>query len=249
MLSHHSAAVIWNLPMLTSWPGEVHFLTERHSGGRSEPGIRKHALGIDAVDVAVRDGLQVTTIERTVVDLATVLDLKSAVAVVDRALFAERFGRMPTLTTKAKLRETWERMLPFRGSVRAAAIIEFGTHLAGSPNESGSRVNIALNGFPRPELQRRFLVEGHQRETDFYWEEHDAIGESDGKGKYFDPRLRGGLTTEQVVYEEKLREDALRRQVRHFTRWDFRIGMSQSRLGDRLREIGLPQGRPWLSGA
>ena len=43
-------------------------------------------------------------------------------------------------------------MLPFRGSARAKAVIDLSSHLAGSPNESASRVNIALDGFSEPVL-------------------------------------------------------------------------------------------------
>lgn len=245
-LSHQSAAALWGLALLTPWPTEVHFLTERASGGRSDPGIRRHAVGIDPRDVTMDDGLLVTTIERTVVDLAATLDLKSAVAVVDQALFVDRFGRTPPLTTKEELLETWERMLPFRGSVRARAIIEFATHLSGSLLESGSRVNIALIGFPEPELQHRFLIDGRFVETDFFWRDYDAVGECDGSVKYFDPRMLAGKTPAEVVYAEKLREDGIRRQVRAFTRWDFPIGMNEYRLRARLLPLGLPTGQPRL---
>lgn len=183
--------------LLVPWPAEVHFLTERASGGRSDPGIRKHGVGIDTQFVTMLDGLPVTTLERTVVDLAATLDLKSAVAAADRALHIDRFGRAQRLATKPALLETLDGMLPFRGSVRARAIIEFATHQSGSPAESGSRVNIALNGFPEPELQHPFVVNGRNVETDFYWSRYDAIGECDGKGKYFDRRMLAGMTTAQ----------------------------------------------------
>ncbi|MDJ0351083.1 hypothetical protein [Cryobacterium sp. PH29-G1] len=239
VLSHQSAAVFWGLPMLIGWPSEVHLLTERATGGRSDPGIRRHALGVDARDVTTVDGLFVTTIERTVVDLAAILDLKSAVALVDRALYQDRFGRTPTLTTKDALLATLERMLPFRGSRRARAIIQFGTHLSGSPAESASRVNIALSGFPEPELQHQFVVDGKKCETDFYWHEIDGVGECDGREKYFNPEFLSGRSPEQVHYDEKLREDGIRRQVHGFTRWPASVGMSQYPLRRRLLELGL----------
>lgn len=242
VLSHHSAAVLWALPMLIGWPSEVHLLTERATGGRSDPGIRRHALGVDARDVTTVDGLLVTTIERTVVDLAATLDLKSAVALVDRALYQDRFGRTPTLTTKEALLATLERMLPFRGSRRARAIIQFGTHLSGSPAESASRVNIALSGFPEPELQHPFMVDGKKCETDFYWLEIDGVGECDGRDKYFNPEFLSGRSPEQVHYDEKLREDAIRRQVHGFARWPASVGMSQYPLRRRLLELGLQPG-------
>ena len=246
VLSHQSAAVLWGLPTLSGWPPDVHFLTERTRGGRSTPGIRKHALGFDTGDTAKVSGLLVTSIERTVVDLAATLDLKSAVAMADRAIAVDPWGRIRPLTTRGRLLETWERMLPFRGSVQARAVIDFASTLSGSPNESGSRVNVALNGFPEPVLQHPFVVEGKTVFTDFYWIDEDAVGEADGKGKYFDPVMRGGRTPAEVVYDEKRREDGVRRQVHSFTRWDFPVGMSQGRLRTRLLQLGLPIGRPRL---
>ena len=241
-----SAAVLWGLPTLAGWPPEVHSLTERTRGGRSTPGIRKHALGLDTRDIAVVNGLLVTSVERTVVGLAVTLDLKSAVAMADRSIAVDRRGRILPLTTRARLLETWEGLLPFRGSVRARAVIDFSSTLSGSPNESGSRVNVALNGFPEPVLQHPFVVEGKTVFTDFYWIDENSVGEADGKGKYFDPVMRGGRTTAEVVYDEKRREDGVRRQVHAFTRWDFPVGMSQSRLRTRLLQLGLLFGRPRL---
>lgn len=246
VISHQSAAALWGLPMLAAWPAEVHLLVERSAGGRSKPGVRKHALGITAEDVTVIDGLQITTVARTVVDLSATVDLKSAVAAVDRALFIDRRGGLSPLTTKAELLATWQRMLPFRGSVCARAIIEFGSHKSGSPLESGSRVNVALSGFPEPELQHPFIIDGDYYEADFYWRQFNAVGEADGRGKYFDPRMLAGRTPEEAVYLEKLREDAIRRVVSRFTRWDFPTGMSQYRLRSRLLELGLPMSRARL---
>ncbi|TFC26245.1 hypothetical protein E3O53_08940 [Cryobacterium sp. TMT2-18-3] len=110
-----SAAVPWGLPTLAGWPPEVLSLTERTRGGRSTPGIRKHASGLDTRDIAVVNGLLVTSVERTVVDLAATLDLKSAVAMADRSIAVDRRGRILPLTTRARLLETWEGLLPFRG--------------------------------------------------------------------------------------------------------------------------------------
>ena len=245
-LSHQSAAVLWGLPLLEAWPREVHFLVERASGGRSDPGVRKLAVRLDPRDITTRHGVLCTTVVRTVVDLAGTLDLKSAVAVADRALAVDRSGRAPTLATRADLLEQWERMLPFRGSVRARAVIDFASHLSGSPGESGSRVNIALSGFPEPILQHPFVVDGKLVFVDFFWIEEESVGEADGKVKYFDPVMLAGRTAADVVYEEKRREDGVRRQVRGFTRWDFQVAMSQARLRARLLQLGLPIRRPRL---
>ena len=245
-LSHQSAAALWQLPVLGPWPDEVHFLTERASGGRSDPGIRKHAVGYEALDVSLRHGVLVTSVARTVIELATVVDLRSAVAAADRALAVDRTGQVPPLTDKATLLATWERMLPFRGSVRARLVIDFATTLSGSPDESGGRVTIALAGFPEPELQHPFDVGDRTVFTDFFWRTVRGVGESDGRIKYFDPVMLNGRTTAEVVYEEKLREDAIRRQVAGFVRWDHATSMSVPRMTARLAHLGLTPGRPRL---
>jgi len=248
VVSHQSAAALWGLPLLEGRTADVHFTIDRSSGGRSDPGIRKHALGIDTGDVVMLDGLLVTSVARTVVDIGATLDLTASVVVADRALHVDRFARLAPLATREELFEVLERSLPLRGSIRARAVIAFATHLSGSPGESGSRVNIALNGFPEPILQQKFSVDGREYDTDFYWREQDAIGESDGKGKYFEARYLQGRSLEEVLFAEKTREDALRRKVRAFTRWDFLTGMSQPRLRRRLLELDLPVGSPRLRG-
>ncbi|WP_130176923.1 hypothetical protein [Cryobacterium sp. SO1] len=246
-LSHQSAAALWQLPLLTPWPDEIHFLGERSTGGRSESGIRRHTVGFDERDVTTRDGVLVTSVARTVIELATVVDLRSAVAAADRALAVDRSGRIPPLTERATLLETWHRMLPFRGSVRARTVIDFATPLSGSPDESGSRVTIALAGLPEPELQHPFVIEDRTVFSDFFWLYVRGVGESDGRVKYFDPVMLAGRTPAEVVYEEKLREDAIRLQVRGFVRWDHATGMSVPRLTARLAHLGLTRGRPRLA--
>jgi hypothetical protein len=245
-LSHQSAAVLWRLPLLIPWPNDVHFLTERATGGRSDPGVRKHAVGFDDWDVEMLDGVLVTSVARTVIELATVVDIRSAVAAADRALAVDRTGRTTPLTDRATLLETWHRMLPFRGSVRARTAIEFASPLSGSPDESASRVTIALAGLPDPVLQHPFVIDGRDVFTDFFWPKERGVGESDGKVKYYDPAMRAGLSPADVVYEEKLREDAIRRQVSGFVRWDHATGMSVPRLTARLAHLGLVPGRPRL---
>lgn len=239
VLSHSSAAALLGLPRVEPWPGVVHELVERGGGGHSRSGRQQHSVGINADDVISRDGLLLTSLERTVVDLAATCSTFSAVAAIDAALRTGRRSPAPPLTSRAALMEVWERMLPFRGSVRARELLEFGDGLSGSVNESNSRVTMARLGLPTPELQRLWLIDGAEYDTDFYFPGVDAIGEADGRGKYVDPVMLAVRTPADAVYEEKLREDALRRRARAFTRWDYAIGMSLPRLGARLAEIGV----------
>jgi hypothetical protein len=247
VLSHESAAALWGLPLLGGPPTDVHVLVDRTTGGRSDPGLRRHALGLADADVTTVDGLLATTLARTVVDLAATASVYRAVAVADAALWCDPFTPAPRLTGDQLFAE-WERMMPFRGFARARRVLEFAESGAGSAAESASRVSIAVAGFPAPVLQRHFIVDGRDAWADFYWAEVDAIAECDGMGKYLDARLRVGRTIEQVVMDEKYREDALRRQVRGFMRWGYSEALSPQRLRLKLLELGLQPGRPRLRG-
>ncbi|MFM9877186.1 MAG: hypothetical protein ACKVOG_04965 [Rhodoglobus sp.] len=188
-----------------------------------------------------------TTLARTVVDIAATASLYSAVATADAAIHVPRFGPPPCLT-KADLYAEWERMLPFRGYARARRVIDFAEALSGSTSESTSRVTIALLGLPAPELQRVYRAGGRDIAVDFYWEGVDGIGECDGLDKYTNPHLRAGKSIEQVVIDEKLREDALRRQAAGFARWGSAEAMTPALLLVKLRELGLRPSHPRLRG-
>jgi len=54
--------------------------------------------------------------------------------------------------------------------------------------------------------------------VDFYWEEQKTVGEFDGKLKY-GQLLKPGQRIEDVIFEEKLREDALRDLGLQVVRW------------------------------
>ncbi|RZU64154.1 hypothetical protein EV379_0448 [Microterricola gilva] len=238
VLSHASAAALHGLPVVGRWPQTVHQLIRPERGGRSTPDRIRHAADFDAADIVERDGLVLTGLARTLVDLARSASVFTAVASIDAAMHVPRFGGRAAIT-KAELDETFERMLPFRRSARARELLDFGDGRAESVSESNSRVTMARLGVPQPELQHRWVIAGEHYDSDFYWPHVDAIGESDGRGKYADPRLLGERTPSDVIYAEKLREDALRREARAFTRWDYTIGMSTSGLAARLSRIGV----------
>ncbi len=244
VLSHASAAVLWGLPHIGRQPSEVYVIESDRQQPRGRVGVRTHLVHLEPDDVVTVDGIVTTSLLRTVVDIAARADVMTAVSVIDHVLYVDRFGKARTGITKDDLREALERARPMWGSVRARARTEFGETGAETPAESISRVTMAHVGAPAPQLQRCFETELGIFSSDFYFEEADAIGETDGKVKYLDPRFRGGRSSEQVVYDEKLREDALRRQVRAFVRWPMATGMNRDRMRDLLSRAGIPLGRP-----
>lgn len=69
VFSHHSAAAIWGLPRSSSWPTDVHITVPQASGGRSRPGVVRHALEQQPPAVE-RLGLRVVTVADTAIMMA-----------------------------------------------------------------------------------------------------------------------------------------------------------------------------------
>ena len=231
VVSHRSAAIIWNLPLLGEPPEAVHVVAERTSGGRSDERLVRHCLDIPA-STAFIDGLEVTELSRTVVDVARTSRFAEAVMVADAAL------------ARGARRDDIARDLPApgsRGVKRARDVLEFANGLAGSPLESLSRVSIHEAGLVAPVLQQEFRDVDGRMLVDFWWPRLGLVGEFDGKTKYLDERFRHGRTLEQVLLDEKWREARLRRlpEVRDVARWDAATAASPTRLGRLLREHGL----------
>ncbi|HLU64520.1 MAG TPA: hypothetical protein VKY66_08345 [Protaetiibacter sp.] len=248
VLSHQSAAAIWGLPHLGRQPSEVHIVTDSPTASRSLAGVRTHLAPLASDDVVLVDGVVVTSLARTVVDLAATADVVNAVACLDHVLHVDRWRGPRTAVRREHLEHTLERLGPVRGRVRARARIGFAETGAATLAESASRVTMALVGAPPPRLQHPFEGENGSYEVDFYFPDQDAIGETDGRVKYLDPRFRSGRSAEEVLYAEKLREDDLRRLVRAFGRWPLSVGLSRDRMRTRLGELGVPVGirRPQL---
>lgn len=246
VLSHWSAAAIHGLPLIGPYPAGVHVTIGKIPGGRSRNGVIKHALALGDDDVVERDGLLVTTIERTVVDMAISLPFRDAVVMADKALLEDRFGRVMPLTDKSTLLACWEARRPFRGFARARRVLEFAETRSESPLESVSRVNMYSIGCPRPELQvMQIDDDGDIGESDFAWPAFNAVAEADGEAKYLDAALRKGRTIEQVMIDEKYREDRIRGIPREFVRWRWAVGINPAALRQKLVRLGLPTGVGW----
>ena len=211
MLSHASAAALHGLPIIGDWPERPHCTAGISAGGRSSANVVRHSAPFREGDVVEVGGLLVTSVARTLLDLAVSADLVSAVASLDHALFVDSRGRRLTLLTRDGLLECYARRMPFRGHVRARAVVEFGETGAQTPIESASRESMWEAGAPRPVLQQPFYDHlGLIGDTDFDFPSHGMVGEADGDLKYLDARFRGGRCAEQVVLDEKRREDRLR---------------------------------------
>ena len=138
-----------------------------------------------------------------------------------------------------RLREA-ERVPVRRGRSRALLVAKLADARAESAGESLLRASIHLLGLPMPELQREFRGDsGRRYSVDCYWPDQRFVLEFDGRAKYLDPALRGGRSAEQVVVDEKEREDEIRPQVRGMARVGWSVAAAPWRLEARLRAAGF----------
>lgn len=203
--SHHSAAFIHGLDLLGPAPRDVVTLTRPVSRrGSQRDGIIFHAAAIPPEHMTRCSGALVTTVSRTVVDLARTLPYMDGVVVADSAL---RTG----LTSKPELEHVMDWCCRWPGVDQARRTIRFADGLAESALESCARVVFARSGLEAPELQITFRGQGFVYRGDFYWARYRTIAEADGMAKYDIPQH----ARDQIRRDRLLRDAGYK--VVHFT--------------------------------
>jgi hypothetical protein len=212
VMSHGSAAVLHGLPTWRSAIDRVHVTRNRSSGGNRRPVVHVHAAPLPDDHVTTIDGVSVTSLVRTVLDLCRTVPLEQAVAAGDRAV---AYGLV-----REVLEDQLTRMARWPGVRQARRAVELLDGRSESPGESVSRVRMHQDGLPAPEPQQDIFDEHGTfvARVDFLWKEHRTIGEFDGKIKY-GRLLKPGQSIEDVLFEEKRREDALRDLGWQIVRW------------------------------
>ena len=232
-MGHASAAVLHGLPLWRVPLSRVHLIRPPGSPGTRSSRLHLHLARVADEEVTTVDGVFLSDVTRTVVDLARTLSFESAVVVADAAL-ARR------ATTADDLRERLLRMGPVPGSRAAARVLAFADRRSESVGESRSRVLLHQLGLPAPDLQVR--VHGTDGSflgrCDFGWADHRTVGEFDGRMKY-GRLLRPGQSPGDAVYEEKLREDAIRDTGRQLTRWTWQELDAPATIRDRVQRAFL----------
>ena len=231
LLGWESAASELGLPVFDE-PRHVHVFAEIAGHSYRQGDVLTHT-GVDGREEIRINGVRVTTLVDTVIDLIRVLPLAFGVAVVDAAL---RQGVAP-----AELADRLRTQRNTRGRARAWDALRRADARAESAFESVSRVLIALLGFEDPELQRTFLLEGRVRRPDFYWPSVGIAGDSDGDEKYF----RGDiLEAQQRIRDQRRRDIELQAVVRRSVHWEWPDAMDPARLERIFVAAGVPRIRP-----
>ncbi|SDF26143.1 hypothetical protein SAMN05660662_1601 [Blastococcus aurantiacus] len=191
--------------------------------------LRCHVARLRDDEIDEVDGLAVTSLARTALDLARSLPHEAAVVALDAALHQGRLHR-------DVLRERLFDLAGAPGSRAAARAVDFADGRSESVGESRSRVLLHRWGVGPSSLP--FEVRGGDgllvARTDFAWEEHGLLGEFDGRVKY-GRLLRPGQEPGDAVFAEKRREDAVRDEGWGVTRWVWADLVTGHRLAARVR--------------
>jgi hypothetical protein len=210
VVSHHTAALIHGLNLLASAENTVAVTRPPDTGSRTgKPGVRLRSAGLPARHVTAKFGIPVTTVARTVVDLARLTPFREGLVVADSALHAKQ-------VTKAELGAVLAECRQWPGCQRAAGVIQFADHRSESVLESISRVAFRDCGLPAPDLQ---IWIGDARtaigRVDFFWPAFKTVAEADGALKY-DTRHQA---VAQLHRDERMREAGF--EIVHFGWWDI----------------------------
>lgn len=204
--SHQSAALIHGLDLFPA-PQDIVTVTRspaRKGGRLKSEGIFFHTAALPADHVTRQLGATVTSVPRTVIDLARSTSFMSAVVTADSAL---RAG----LTTTGALLAVCHQCPRWPGIRQARRVADFAHPGAESVLESCARVVFHEHGLEPPELQFTLTGPDFRYSVDFYWARHRLIAEADGAIKYSDQRA----AIRQLKRDQQLRD--LGYQVVHFT--------------------------------
>ncbi len=206
--SHQSAAIIHDLRLMSQPDGAgVTLSRSPHSSQSrsSRAGVRMHIAELPPEHWTTAGDVPVTTVARTVVDLARTVPFVQGVVVADSALHDKK-------TTRAALTAVVAACPRWPGARRAQQVIEFSDPRSESVLESIARVTFHEHGLPAPRLQAWVGGdEGVVGRADFFWPEHGTIGEADGAMKYTSPQR----AIRQLERDAWLREAGF--EVVHFT--------------------------------
>ena len=171
VLSHADAGMLWGL-IDNDESRSVNISVPAGSGRRSRPGISIHRCDLRRSDTTSRDGIPVTIVARTLLDLAPSLPRRSLERALDEAVYRKR--ATPSVLRRAVDRS---RMRPGARALRKA----LERHEPGTTRTETDLEELMFNlcrrhGLPQPSCQ--VVILGFR--VDFYWPEQKLIVETDG---------------------------------------------------------------------
>jgi hypothetical protein len=172
-LSHRPAAAAWRIAADACGPAEVTVPGRR----RPQPGITWHSSLLPPDEVGRREGLAVTSVPRTLLDLATVLDRHRLAKAIDEA-------ETQRLSDPLSLPALLERYPARRGVAKLRAILadgRIGLDVPCSDFEIEFLIFIDRHHLPRPEVNAWLQVGDRWFEVDCLWRRQRLMVELDSR--------------------------------------------------------------------
>jgi hypothetical protein len=190
VLSHRSAAALWGV--CRPWGGAIEVMTPRKSGPGKE--IHRRPVILPADEVTEKDGIPVTTISRTIFDLAGSLPLEAverAMREAERLRLDDQFsledllGRHPRRHGAPAIRECLRRRRELPAGVTRGEL------------EACFLSFLDREGIPRPSPNAWVMLGERRFQVDCLWRDARLIAELDGyeshgtRQAFEDDRSRG----------------------------------------------------------
>ncbi|MGA9872443.1 MAG: hypothetical protein WBQ44_15055 [Rhodococcus sp. (in: high G+C Gram-positive bacteria)] len=202
VLSHTSAAVFHGIDILGADLSRVHITRNRSGGGRRTAHRVVHAAPYAESDVTVIDGFAVTSLARTIADVARLLSFEDAVCIADLAA-------RTTGVTSEEVAAVLDSRPTHPENRKARRVANFMDGRSESVGESRCRLVLHELGYaPRLQVQLGD-ADGPFARIDFHLFEINTALEFDGRIKY-SRLVPTGQTPSDVAWNEKLREDRIR---------------------------------------
>jgi very-short-patch-repair endonuclease len=176
VLSHRSAASLWGLSLSSRQGIEV----TRPGKLRGRHGVVVHRAALPSDETTEVDGIPVTTVPRTILDLAAVATKRQ----VERA-FNEAEVRQ--LTDRLSIPDLLDRYPGRRGTAVLRAVLGDEGTLAGvTRNDFEERFALLIDahGLPRPRFNADLAAGGRFFVVDCLWDEAKLVVELDGRAAH-----------------------------------------------------------------
>jgi very-short-patch-repair endonuclease len=189
VLSHRDAAALWGLRQ--SHSALIDVTVPSRNGRRAQRGIRLHRTGrLRPDEVTVRHGIPVTTVARTLLDLADVLDRQALKRVITEAEYTHQFD---LTAINAAVQNN-----PGRRRAKLMEAVAGRRHRTRSKLELRFLALLERHGVAEPETG--VWISGY--ETDFLWRAAGLVVETDGLDAH---------STREAVKRDRKRDRVLAR--------------------------------------
>jgi len=169
VLSHRSAAALWGIGR----DGDAPTITIPATKRRRRAGLEIHAGQLRHDETLVVDGIPVTSVGRTLLDLAEVVTVNELTTIIDNATNSRRLGRntMPSVIDAANGRHGLKALKQALRLTRPQDV------LTRSELERRALKLIATTGLPIPDVNQRL----HGYEVDLLWRDARLVVELDSR--------------------------------------------------------------------